>query len=106
MAEHTEPPFTARDLLAVIHRDGGKHTSEVGFAQSIADATEVLAARQAEIGRLRAVADELLSQRGRLEQMEADYHPGLPERRLADDLLDAIQQYEAAEAAGGNDVRQ
>jgi hypothetical protein len=32
----------ARSLLAVIHRDGGHHTERVGFAQSTADAIEIV----------------------------------------------------------------
>ena len=31
----------ALDLLAVIHRDGGHHTNEVGFVQSCKDAEDV-----------------------------------------------------------------
>jgi hypothetical protein len=33
----------ARELLAVIHRDGGQHTEEVGFEQSCEDAMEIAA---------------------------------------------------------------
>ena len=58
-------------------------------------------ALEAEVKRLRAVVTELQDQRGRLEQIEEDYVPGLPERRLADDLLDALTTYETADAAGG-----
>ena len=54
---------------------------------------------QTEVVNLKAVADALREQKGRLEVMEHDYAPGLPERRLADDLLDAIATHEAAEAA-------
>ena len=54
----------------------------------------VLANKDADIERLQSLVTELLDQRGRLRQMEADYQPGLPERRLADDLLDAIEEYE------------
>ena len=32
----------ALDLLAVIHRDGGQHTNEVGFVQSCKDAEDIL----------------------------------------------------------------
>ena len=52
-----------------------------------------------EAERLRPLASALLENKGRLEQMEEDFRPGLPERRLADDLLDAIQKYETAKAA-------
>ena len=52
------------------------------------------------IERLQPLAAALLEQRERLETMEEDYPPGLPERRMADDLLDAIEAYEAAEAGG------
>jgi len=31
-----------RELLAVIHRDGGHHTDEVGVAQSVADAISLI----------------------------------------------------------------
>jgi len=55
-------------------------------------------------GRLQSLADELLDQKPRLEQLEEEFQPGLPERRLADDLLDAIQTYEAAEAGGGDAI--
>jgi len=52
------------------------------------------------IERLQPLAAALLEQRERLETMEEDYPPGLPERRMADDLLDAIDAYEAAKAGG------
>jgi len=39
---------------------------------------------------------ELQEQRCRLKAIEADYVPGLPERRMADDLLDALEEYDRA----------
>lgn len=36
----------AKDLLAVIHRDGGHHTGKVGFKQSVADAIKEWGHRQ------------------------------------------------------------
>lgn len=41
------------------------------------------------------IVDALRENRSRLETMEEDYQEGLPKRRLADDLLDAIDRYEA-----------
>lgn len=37
------------DLLAVIHGDGGHHTAEVGFLQSIADAKAVVLRSRGEL---------------------------------------------------------
>lgn len=42
-----------RDLLAVIRRDGGHHTAEVGVKQSVEDAHQIWAAQQTEIADLR-----------------------------------------------------
>ncbi len=36
--------FQLKNLLAVIHRDGGEHTDQVGVTQSVVDAIEVWAA--------------------------------------------------------------
>ena len=30
------------DLLAIIHRDGGQHTKEVGITQSVIDAKKII----------------------------------------------------------------
>lgn len=45
-------------LLAVIHRDGGHHTSEVGVEQSAEDAEGVWVKRQTEIERLKQERDK------------------------------------------------
>jgi len=42
----------ARNLLAVLHRDGGQHTEAVGFVQSCLDAEQAYYALRAEIERL------------------------------------------------------
>lgn len=44
--------MSAEDLLAVIHRDGGHYTREVGFAQSCRDAEQVVLDLRAEVARL------------------------------------------------------
>lgn len=53
-------------------------------------------------GKVGSAIRELLDQRERLEQMEEEYHLGLPERRLADDLLDAIERLAGPTAAEAN----
>jgi hypothetical protein len=55
-----------------------------------------IAAAAAQIDRLNAVAKELREQRGSLEQI-ARAHQRLPEGQLADDLLDALDRFEAVE---------
>ena len=55
---------------------------------------------EAEVKRLRHFHSVVETQRDRLGQIEIDYADGLPERRLAEVLLDALA---AAKAAGGND---
>ncbi len=45
-------------LLAIIHRDGGHHTGEVGEEQSVKDAHTIWADRGVEIGRLRRFLTE------------------------------------------------
>jgi hypothetical protein len=47
------------NLLAIIHRDGGHHTEEVGTRQSVADAHRVWAGLQEEVAWLRAALREL-----------------------------------------------
>lgn len=44
------------DLLAVVHRDGGQHTDEVGLAQSVADAKARVFGQISEAEDLRAEA--------------------------------------------------
>jgi len=75
--------------------------AELDDLQGATDVT-VIEPLKAEIERLRALAVVLLENRGRLKQIAEDYQPGLPERRLADDLLDAIETVEAAEVEGEN----
>ena len=51
---------------------------------------------------LKAVVDALTDQRSRLEQIvEQDSQPGMTVYRMAEALLDALDVYKAAEAAGG-----
>jgi len=72
-----------------------------GYNAKLDAAFAAIEAGVVEIKRLQALTKELLDNRERLETMAEDYPMGLPERRMADDLLDAIGTYEAAEAAGG-----
>ncbi len=61
-----------------------------------------LAAEAAQrLAEMEAVVAELKNQRERLEQMENDYQQGMPERRLAEDLLDALDVFEKANVARG-----
>jgi len=62
------------NLLAVIHRDGGQHTNEVGFTQSFVDATEIVC-------RLRQERDEWKAKVDRL-RIEKDAEIGALKRSL------------------------
>ena len=68
------------------------------FAFAQADAM-LNAESGAEIVRLRAIVIKLQDERPRLEQLLEEYQPGMTEYRLAEALLDALDKYEAAEAA-------
>ena len=50
----------AHNLLAVMHRDGGHHTAEVGFEQSCKDAAQARHDLVAEVERLHEFAKNLL----------------------------------------------
>lgn len=50
-----------RDLLAIIHRDGGHHTAEVGLIQSVEDAKKLIASERAKgEGEAKQIPDGLL----------------------------------------------
>ena len=51
----------AHNLLAVMHRDGGHHTADVGFEQSCKDAMQVRHDLVAEVERLRGLLDDALA---------------------------------------------
>jgi hypothetical protein len=58
-----------RDLLALIHCDGGHHTEAVGIEQSVEDAEEVWDKRQGEI-------DGLKQERDKWKACAESYLPG------------------------------
>lgn len=49
------------------------------------------------IGRFERLLSELRDQRDRLEQLHSERQQGLVEHRLAEALLDALDEFEAAE---------
>ena len=51
-----------RDLLAIIHRDGGQHTGRHGLERSAADAREAVVAMLAENERLRDVIEKVAAE--------------------------------------------
>jgi uncharacterized protein YegP (UPF0339 family) len=91
-----DPNYDAGNAQAILLSRGYRQE-----ADAIGTLLRVYAGARAGLARLQPVVTELQEQRGRLEQLEAEYQPGLVERRLADDLLDTLQTYEAAAAAGG-----
>ena len=57
------------DLLAVVHRDGGHHTEEVGLAQSCSDAREVFYEFFGLVENLQSEVDQLTDERDELQCM-------------------------------------
>lgn len=53
LAEARADVAAAKDLLAVVHRDGGHHTERVGFAQACADARGAVCNMRAELAEAR-----------------------------------------------------
>jgi hypothetical protein len=50
--------YHLHNLLAIIHRDGGQHTQEVGVEQSVKDAHQVWAGLQKQIEWNEALAEQ------------------------------------------------
>lgn len=63
-----------KDLLAIIHRDGGHHTLKVGYSQSITDAEVVVTQLREKLGR----AEFNLQQERDWNQKEWDRHSCYP----------------------------
>jgi hypothetical protein len=70
-----ELEHTLKELLAVIHRDGGHYTAEHGIEKSAKDATQLSCQRldaEAELARLRVAHEKLALSESRLVQCEIE----------------------------------
>ena len=87
------------NLLAIIHRDGGHHTDEVGVEQSVKDAHQVWAEQ-------RTIMDLAIVWRKSFVHGKdiADEAYSVVDEAAEDMLYDAVKKYETTKQEGKNNV--